>query len=155
LTRQAVAAAAALGALGLNGQAQAARPVTHAEYAALLKRANAEATRAEAPINDALAGGAFTTASLRRLILALGATNLRISRQFAAVVPPEARARRANALLVKAEHDLGLETRATARGLPKEPKALAAFLARQNPKGGLELDQAIAGLTAIGYRTRF
>jgi hypothetical protein len=155
LTRQVVALTALLTALGVAGQAQAARRVTHADYQALLRRANAEVTRAQAPINDALAGGAFTTASLRRLILALASTNLRLGSEFAAVVPPEAAARRANTALAKAERDLGLETRTMAHRLPAKPKSLAAFLARQNPKGGVELDRAIAEVTAAGYRTRF
>lgn len=132
--------------------AVAVHPVTHARYETMLRAANTQTLRVERPIDDALYGGAFTVARLRGELRDAAANNTRLGREFAAVAPPEVRARRANALLAKAELDLGVETRALAAHLPRVKAKVAAYLAAENAAGERELTQAVGELRAAGYR---
>lgn len=129
----------------------AVHPVTYARYQAMLVTANARTVQVERPIDDALYGGAFTVARLRQELLAAAANNTRLGRELAAVAPPGAAARRANALLTRGELDLGVETRALAAHLPRVKAKIAAYLAGEHPKGETELTKAIQMLRAAGY----
>ena len=126
----AIAAAAAVAVIA--APAQAARTVSHAAYAALLKQANAKVTKAETPLERAFGSKTSTVAGLKRLMLVSAAVSTQVGREFAAARPPEPAAQKAGRDLSRGE---------------------LAYLQRQHPKGGTEVDRALAELRAAGYRT--
>jgi hypothetical protein len=138
----------------LPASAGAAAPVSHAAYAKLLKDADARVTRATAPLERALNSKTLTVVELRRLMLASAAVSTDLGHRFAAVVPPERKAQAANRSLSHAELDLGAEMRTLARHLPGTPQAALAYLLAHSPKGGGEVDAALAALRAAGYDAR-
>jgi hypothetical protein len=132
---------------------QSAKPVSRTVYAAMLKQANTEVTRAENPVVKALYSQSVPVAKLKAAMLVLAATDTRLGHRFAGVLPPGAAAQHANAMLSRAELHLGAETRALALHLPTKKTVVPAYLTRNNPKGGPELDKAIHALAAAGYHT--
>ena len=150
-----LAAAAAI-ALVTALAAQAARPVSKSQYEAMLAKANSEATKAETSIQQALTSSSVTVADLKARGLALAATLAKFGNQFASVTPPDAAARKANALLVRGERHFAVEVRALIQRLPRTKSAAAAYifkLVSQPPKGVAEIERALAQLKAAGYRT--
>jgi len=148
------AAAVALAAGVAVGGAAGARDVSHAAYAALLRQADADVTKAETPVEHALQSRRTTVAHARRLMLAWASTETALGRRFAAVRPPEPAAEKANRDLSRGELDLGAETRSLTLQAPTSSlKAFVAYLQRHNPKGGPEIDHALAELKAAGYST--
>jgi len=133
--------------------ATAARTVSHSAYARMLQQADAKVARVEAPIKRAMTSKATTVAEIRKLMLASGAVSVALGHEFAAVLPPEPAAQKAGLALSRGELDLGTETRALAHRLPATKTAALAFLQRQHPKGGPEVDRALAALKAAGYHT--
>jgi len=146
-------AAAVCAALIVPTGAVAAKSLSHSAYSAMLKQADAQVTRAESPVEKSLQSKSGSSAELKRLMLHWAATETTLGRRFAAVTPPEVSARKANRDLSRGELDLGAETRAIALQLPTTKAAALAYVQRHNPKGGAELDKALAELRAAGYAT--
>ena len=143
----------AIGAAVAAAPGSAARSVSHAAYAKLLQQANAKVTRVETPLERAFGSKQTTVAGLRKLMLASAAVSVELGHEFAAVKPPETAAQKAGGALSRGELDLGAETRALALRLPASKAAALAFLQRQHPKLGPEVDRALTRLKAAGYRT--
>lgn len=133
--------------------ASAARTVSHAAYARLLQQADAKVMRVETPIERALGSKTATVPEIRKLMLASAGVSVSLGHQFATVLPPEPAAQKAGRALSRGELDLGSETRALALRLPATRAAALAFLERQHPRGGAEVDRALAELKAAGYHT--
>jgi hypothetical protein len=129
----------------------AATPVSHVAYAKMLKQANARVTRVTAPLERAFGSKTSTVQQLRQLLLASAGVSTKLGREFAAVRPPERAAEKANAALSRGELDLGAATRALALHLPSTKAAALAYIQRRHPKGGPEVDAALAKLKAAGY----
>jgi len=151
--RLSVAAVAVSAAAVVAASGQAARNVSHAAYATLLKQANVKVTRVETPLERAFGSKTSTVVQLKRLMLASASVSTQLGHEFADVTPPEPAAQKAGRALSRGEFDLGSETRFLALHLPSTKAAALAYVQRQHPKGGPEVDRALAELKAAGYHT--
>jgi hypothetical protein len=145
--------AVGVAAAAVVAPAQAARSVSHDAYAALLKESDARVTRVETPLERAFGSKTATVSELKKLMLASAAVSTQLGHEFGSVLPPEPAAQKAGRVLARGELDLGAETRFLALHLPPSKAAALAYIQRQHPKGGPEVDRALAELKAAGYRT--
>jgi hypothetical protein len=124
---------------------------TKAQYAAMLKHANAQVTKVEGAAERRLTSKA-TRAQVKALIDAWGDTEKQLGKSFRAVRPPSD-AVDANALLARGEITFGTELKRAAAHLPAKTAAVGTYLQRRlgHARGAALIDQAIAKLKAAGY----
>jgi hypothetical protein len=139
-------------AAALAGTAAAA--LTKPEYVAKLRAADAVSSGTDNAAMAALQSRRTTAAQVKAAFYTMGATHVRIGKEFAAIAPPRA-AMKANRDFAAAEIVFGRQDEALARRLPATKPAIMKYLhSLKPPSGGKLLDRAIAELHAAGFRIR-
>ena len=133
---------------GCGGSSRLSRSAYRARLATIAK----EADRAQADVEKGLT--ATSLAGLRARLKAFATAEDRLGDEVSRLKPPKD-AEAANAELARGEHETAAAVRSA---LPKlatftSPKAAIAFLSKglAQPKGGHEVDHALAQLEKLGY----
>jgi hypothetical protein len=120
-------------------------------YRARLATLAKEADKAQGNIEKALSAPK-SIAELQTRLKAFATAEDRLGNEVSRLKPPKD-AEKANAELARGEHDTAAAIRAVLPKLAKfkNAKAAVAFLSKIQPKGGRELDHALAQLKKLGY----
>jgi hypothetical protein len=122
------------------------------EYRARLATLGKEADKVQGNVEKALS--AKSVADIQTRLKAFATADDRLGDEASSLKPPKD-AETANAELVRGEHDTAAAVRSVIPKLAKftSAKAAIAYLQGVQPKGGREIDHALAQLKKLGYTT--
>jgi hypothetical protein len=122
------------------------------EYRARLATLGKEADKVQGNVEKALS--AKSVADIQTRLKAFATADDRLGDEASSLKPPKD-AETANAELARGEHDTAAAVRSVLPKLAKftSAKAAIAYLKGIQPKGGREIDHALAQLKKLGYTT--